>query len=285
MSNPFYSIVIANYNYGATLSAAIESIISQDDKDYEIIIVDGGSSDNSVDIIKQYQQYLSWWISEPDSGQSNAFNKGFAKAKGEFITWLNADDIMLPGTLSAVKQKLKNNPHADWATGNHVRFLETDKTIISSKWGPHYLPTWMQGGKWTNVIFGPTTFWRRSVYEKLGPIDESLHYTMDTEYWARLSMNGYKQVRVNHYCWAFRMHPQSKTAEYGEHKLTSDVKSIIDAEHEYIKEKTGYAPTKLLYYILLFLRLIDGSFFRYLWNKKKIEGKNIKKYFHIEYTI
>ena len=103
---PFFSIVIVNYNYGRFLEAAILSILNQSCVDYELIVVDGGSTDNSVDIIRKYKNSISWWCSEKDNGQSHAFNKGFAHANGRFLTWLNADDLLMPGTLAAAKKKL-----------------------------------------------------------------------------------------------------------------------------------------------------------------------------------
>ena len=94
MNKPLLSIVIANYNYGRFLEEAIQSVLSQSCNDYELIIVDGGSTDNSVEIIKKYEDKIAWWVSEKDKGQSDAFNKGFAHAKGKYLTWLNADDIL-----------------------------------------------------------------------------------------------------------------------------------------------------------------------------------------------
>ena len=173
--NPFVSIVIANYNYGHLLPAAIESILHQDCDDYEIIVVDGGSSDNSVEVIMRYADHIAWWVSEPDSGQSNAFNKGFAHSRGKFLTWLNADDLLLPGTIKAVKHALESHPECSWATGNMVRFLHTDGKIIEAPWGPNCLPKWLQGTGRQTIFFGPTTFWSREIYDAIGPIDESLH--------------------------------------------------------------------------------------------------------------
>ena len=96
---PLLSVVIANYNYGRFLFDAIESILSQKhSEEIEIIICDGGSSDDSVEVIKRYESYIAWWCSERDDGQSAAFNKGFSHARGKYLTWLNADDMMLPGT-------------------------------------------------------------------------------------------------------------------------------------------------------------------------------------------
>ena len=284
-SNPFLSIVIANYNYGNMLSTAIESIITQDCQDYELIIVDGGSKDNSVDVIKKYEKYISYWVSEPDRGQSHAFNEGFRRAQGEFITWLNADDILLPGTIAAVKQTLKKNPTADFATGNVLFFRDDTHEIINAPWGPHYLPTWLQGPGRICVVFGPTTFWRRKVYEKLGPIDESLHYTMDTDYWWRMTMAGHLQVRVNHYCWGFRMHPDSKTAEYDEHQKNEEYRLSVRKEHDYIRAKTGYRPLTFWKYIGYIFRILDGSHFKAIINRKKICGKNLKEYFKIDYNL
>lgn len=281
----FLSIVIANYNYGSMIGAAIESVLSQDCQDFEIIVVDGGSTDNSVNVIKSYEKRIAWWVSEPDKGQSDAFNKGFSHASGEYLTWLNADDILLPGTISAVKEALTQHPEVVYATGNFVRFLSSTKEIIEAKWGPSYLPGWMQGKGRFNPIYGPTTFWRKSVYDKIGPIDESLHYTMDVDYWARLTMAGFKQVRVNHYCWGFRMHNKSKTAEFGGHERERKVRGIMNEELQYIKDKTGYNPTKFWIWTGYIMRLLDGSAFRMLYNSKFVKGRNIVEHFKIDYKL
>ena len=280
---PFFSIVIANYNYGHLLSSAIESIINQDCDDYEIIIVDGGSSDNSVEVIKRYEKYISWWVSEPDKGQSNAFNKGFSHAKGKFFTWLNADDLLLPGTLAKVKNKLMKHPDVLWATGNVLFFLHDNGKILKAPWGPNYLPKWLQGRNRIVVSFGPTTFWSKSIYDKLGLIDESLHYTMDTDYWIRISQAGYKQIRINHYCWAFRMHEDSKTAEYDGHITES--KDPVKKEHNYIMSKYNYQPHKAWRYTGLMMRLFDGSFVYSLMYMMFYKGKDIRKIFRLGYDL
>lgn len=283
--NPFLSIVIANYNFGHLLSAALDSIISQDCDDYEIIVVDGGSNDNSVDVIKHYEKHIAWWVSETDSGQSNAFNKGFSHAKGEFFTWLNADDILLPGTITAVKKALRSNTHASWATGNLVRFLHSNGTIIEAPWGPNFLPSWLQGPGRVTIFFGPTTFWSRKAYEDLGPIDETLHLTMDVDYWYRLDMACYKQVRVNHPCWGFRMHEDSKTAEYGDHEKSDKGKIAMQREKKYVFEKNNYHPKKIWRFIGLLMRCIDGSMLKAYLNKKNVVGKNIVELYGIKYDI
>ena len=285
MDKVFLSIIIANYNYGHLLSFAIESILSQDDKDYEIIIIDGGSIYNIVDIIKKYQKYIKKWVSEPDKGQSNAFNKGFSYANGEFLTWLNADDLLLPGTIKAVKTTVNEHPGVDYVTGNLVRFIDGTNIISEASWGPQYLPKWLQGNGKANPIYGPTTFWRHSVYDSVGPIDESLHYTMDTDYWSRLVMAGCIQARINHYCWAFRMHNASKTAEFGDHERNQHVKEIMADEMNYIAKKTGYIVEKKWLLIGYIMRFFDGTVIRMLYNRLFVRGKNIVKLFNLSYLI
>ena len=117
---PLISIVIANYNYGHYLEDAIRSVIDQDVDDVvELIICDGGSTDNSVDIIKKYDDKIAWWCSEKDEGQSDAFNKGFVQAKGKYLTWLNADDVMFKGCLKKVLRILNEHPEEEWFTGSY----------------------------------------------------------------------------------------------------------------------------------------------------------------------
>lgn len=272
-SNPLFSIVIATYNYGRFLAQAIKSVITQSCQDYELIIVDGGSSDNTLEVIHHYEKYITWWVSEPDKGQSNAFNKGFAHSRGKYLTWLNADDVYLPGALESVKEKLMAHPEADWATCNFLRFRESDKVIIEAKWGPHFLPLFMQTPDSPLVIFGPTTFWSRKIYEDIGELDESLHYAMDTDYWCRIIRKGYKQVRVNHCCWAFRMHVDSKTAEFDNHQADEKTKRTKQYEAQYIFEKSKIVVSRKKRTLGYFLRILDGSFFILLYNKLFVVGK------------
>lgn len=276
-NRPFFSIVIANYNYGRYLGDAISSVLGQSFTDFELLVVDGGSTDNSKNVILSYQDKIAWWCSEPDQGQSNAFNKGFSHASGRFLTWLNADDILLPDTLNAVYKKLTDNPWADWATGNFIRFRSSDMAIISAPCGPFFLPSWLQGAGRMIPVYGPTAFWKKDVYEKLGVIDETLHYTMDVEYWSRLTMAGYKQVRVNHYCWGFRMHEQSKTAEFDGHERSVTIKDRMDFERRYISEKTGHSVSFMYRVIGLVCRILDGSAFVALYNKIFLVGSVSRK--------
>lgn len=269
---PFFSIVIATYNFGRFLDDAIRSLLSQSCQDFELIVVDGGSTDSTLEIIRKYEDRIAWWVSEQDNGQSEAFNKGFSRANGIYLTWLNADDIMLPGALEAVKNKLKKTPNAGWVTGNFIRFRDSDKKIIQAEWGPHYVPTFLQGRHFPLMIFGPTTFWKKSIYDRIGGIDENLHYGMDTEYWWRLTVNGYKQIRVNKAVWAFRMHEGSKTAEFDDCKNSEEVKKKKNAEHNYTMKKHDVNVTWWGTLIIRVARIFDMSFLFRILRMKFIKG-------------
>ena len=293
IGKPHLSIVIANYNYGHFLEEAIRSILSQGMGDeVEIIVCDAASTDNSVGVIKKFAKglppntYLSqpqpststsitWWCSEKDGGQSAAFNKGFAHAKGDWFTWLNADDILLPGTVKAFVRFVEKNPDAEWITGNMLSFDSDARKIIRVNWGPHYQPPLLMRNRSFNAVFGPTTFWRRSIYEKIGPIDEKLHYAMDTEYWARMTMAGVKQYRLHHICWGFRSHSESKTVGL----QTEEISAKREAETRYWKEKSGY-QTKYIWYLFWVLwRFVDFSWLMRGILKMKYEGKVLDKMF------
>ena len=281
----YFSIIIANFNGGKFLESAIKSVLSQSFSEFELIVVDGGSSDNSIEIIKRYESSIGWWISEKDSGQSEAFNKGFRHAKGKFLTWLNSDDLMLPGTLLAVSKKLKANPGVGWATGNMLRFYNHSGRICEATWGPHWVPFILQRNGFPLCIYGPTSFWDKNIFESIGPLNERLHYTMDYDYWRRLSMHGIKYVRVNHTCWAFRMHENSKTAEFGEHKRSESRKRVMLEERLESEKLTGFRETRMGWLTKQLLRVVDFSIFVALFRRVFIVGRPLQKIYCVKINI
>lgn len=296
---PVLSIVIANYNYGRFLGEAIQSVIAQDMGDkVELIICDAASTDNSVEIIKKYANGLppntsyydwpkntlttndqqlttkiTWWCSEKDGGQSAAFNKGFSHASGDWFTWLNADDLYFPGTLKSFVELVNHNPRVEWVTGNKMHFDSGTKKIISVNWGPHIMPPFLSKNHASSGSFGPTAFWRRDVYDRVGSVDEKMHYAMDTEYWARMTMAGVRQIRLRHFCWAFREHEESKT----EGVQSASVLEKRTAETKYWREKTGYMYkhdfSNPWYWLLMVWRFFDGSMIKRFCLKRRYEGR------------
>lgn len=266
--NPLLSIVIANYNYGRFLEAAIRSVVEQDGFDKcELIVVDGGSTDNSVEIIKKYADKISWWCSEKDKGQSDAFNKGFAHARGKYLTWVNADDIMPAGCLKKIVSEFERHPDCEWFTGNFYRFTEDGK-VIEVAWGPHSLPKWLQTEGQPLAIYGPATFFTKELFDRVGGMKLYQNFMMDTDLWMRFIVSGTKQRRINCFCWAFRMHEASKTAEFGEHKLPPEQRAKFEAERTRAYEETGYKESRFSRRLIQLWRMFDGSLAKRLWLRR-----------------
>ena len=254
------SVVIANYNYGRYLEEAILSVLDSNCSEVELIVVDGGSADNSVEIIKKYSDRLAWWCSERDRGQSHAFNKGFSHAQGQFLTWLNADDYFVSGSLQHVIRALKKHKCCEWFTGNTYRFAPTGE-IVEIWWGAHFLPPFLQGPDAPISVYGPSAFFSRRVYEKLGGIREDMHYMMDIDFWARMMQAGIRQRRINCFCWAFRLHQCSKTAEFDGHLLEPAARAAFEKERNDFFIRTGYHASRKTRMLTMAWRFLDGSFF------------------------
>ena len=203
------TIVIANYNYGRFLEEAIQSVVAQDMGDkVELIICDAGSTDNSVAIIKKYSQNVHWWCSEPDGGQSAAFNKGFSHARGRFLTWLNADDVLLPGTLKKLERKAKECPSCEWFVGGCF-WLDPQMRIINCGRGRPFSEIRYKEG---NVsTWGPSSFFTKRLLDEVGGVDERFHYAMDSDLWLRFAYKA--KARYKPFCkyaWGLRLHPDAK---------------------------------------------------------------------------
>lgn len=205
---PLLSIVIANYNYGRFLEEAIRSVIEQDGFDQcELIIVDGGSTDNSVEVIKKYEHKIAWWVSEPDKGQSDAFNKGFAQARGRFLTWLNADDVMLPRAVECLRVAAERNPDCQWFTGGCF-WLDSEMRIIKCGRARPFSEMRYQSGV-VNVN-GPSSFFAKKLFERVGGVDIRFKYTMDSDLWLRFARHGARYRVAADYAFGLRLHPDAK---------------------------------------------------------------------------
>jgi glycosyltransferase involved in cell wall biosynthesis len=184
---PEISIVTPSYNQGRFLEDCITSVLDQNYPELEYIVIDGGSTDQSVDIIKKYEERITLWVSEPDEGQSDAINKGFRMATGELVAWLNADDFYLPGALATVAEAYRNNPGASFYFGDGLRVDEAGQP--KSRFFPDGRVLFNQAA----LIFGidyilqPATFINRTHLVKVNYLNPTLHYGLDIDLWIRLS--------------------------------------------------------------------------------------------------
>jgi len=265
---PLLSIVIVNYNYGKYLENAILSVVNQKIDNYELLIIDGGSTDESIQIIERYVDDISYWVSEPDSGQSNAFNKGFRIARGEFFLWLNADDILLPNSLRVLEQYIVKYPNKLWFAGNTIFFADNYK-ILNCKYGPPWRRFLIKNS--LIYVYGPSTVFHRSLFAEVNGFDESLFYTMDTDLWMRFTKKGHTFCRIKDYIWGFRIHQNSKTS----HSFTSGFNEQFAKERLSIQEKNNWYYKRYKLIIQRLYKLVGGFFFRSYLDTRKYQGKNI----------
>ena len=208
------SIVTPSYNQALYLEQTIQSVLEQAYPRIEYIVVDGASTDNSFEIIKKYNDRLAYWISEKDSGQAEAINKGFARARGEILAWLNSDDYYLPDTVSAVVRCFEENPDVVMAYGDMLAVDGNGQTINLLKYKQLSLEDLLS----FQIIGQPSVFFRRSALEKTGLLDTSFHFMLDHHLWIRLAQEG--TIMHMPQVWsAARYHAQAKNraraAEFG----------------------------------------------------------------------
>lgn len=207
-TNPLLSIVVPSFNSAKYLEECLASLKREKCEEVEYLFIDGGSTDATMDIIEPYREIFSAIISEPDRGQSHAFNKGFALAKGEYLTWLNSDDVLCVGAVRKATKILRKSS-SDWLAANTVYLNEKGQVTRCCRSGRFESFAVRHG---VLNVFGPSTFFSRSLFEKVGPLDESFHYAMDTDYWWRIVKAGYTYERMNFYFWGLRLHEDAKTA-------------------------------------------------------------------------
>ena len=203
------SVIMPSFNQAAYVEEAIESVLSQNGASVELIFVDGNSTDDTLAKVEPYRKRMAHCISEPDEGQSDALAKGFALATGDFMTWLNTDDLLLPGALADLAKVHQVAPACKWFLGNVV-WIDAEGTILHARRGESYRELGPRCGLLTAA--GPSAFFTRDLYESVGGINKALHYQMDTELWWRFVMAGNPFGRLERYTWALRLHPEAKVS-------------------------------------------------------------------------
>lgn len=226
---PKVSIVTPNYNSGGYIEKTIRSVLLQGYPNLEYIIIDGGSSDCSVEIIKKYEKWITYWVSEKDRGQSEAINKGFAKCSGEIVNWLCSDDILLPGALFRVAEYFLNNPGVDVVAGQgHVVFAHgkhPDMVGGTTHESVELIPA-------NNSVCQPACFYCRRLLDRTHPIDESYHYAMDFELWAYFRSQNSRWLVVDDVLCQPLMTGENKCSTGGE-AITEE---LIRVYRSYVKE-------------------------------------------------
>lgn len=208
---PKISVVTPSFNQGKFIERTIRSVLMQQYPSLEYIVIDGGSTDNTVEILQKYESDLAFWVSEPDRGQSHAINKGFARATGQVLCWLNSDDFYLPNTLMTVGKMLADGTGHHAIAGHCLKVYEdgTAPVLLEGKFDNRrrMLEFW-KGYQ----MHQPAIFWRREVFEKVGWLNEELHLIMDFDYWARIAEH-FNFIPVNQILACCCYHTEAKTGD------------------------------------------------------------------------
>jgi glycosyltransferase involved in cell wall biosynthesis len=213
---PTITIVTPSYQQAAYLARTLESVHSQGYPALEHIVIDGGSTDGSADVIRAYAPKLAYWESTRDRGQSHALNKGFARATGQVLTWLNSDDVLMPGALHAVGAVFAAFPAVHWLTGQPMNISADDVLAPFPLKTGRFRALIRRGlyhGRALGFIRQEGTFWRRALWEQAGgSVDEARHYTMDAALWMRFA-DCADLYTLDRALAAYRVHAAQKTAD------------------------------------------------------------------------
>ena len=235
---PKISVIIPSYNQVEFIEETILSILNQEYTSLELIIMDGGSTDKSVEVIKKYEDRIAHWVSESDNGQTHAINKGFRVATGDLVCWMNSDDIFLPEAFKQISEAyLKTSGSYEVYFGDKSNIDKAGNTIKTY----FYPPFCGWGIKYTTNmnISNQACFWKPSLFEKVGYLDESIQFAMDYEWFLRIYLHGAKFKKINGVLGALRMYDENKSS------LEEWIKIKFENLHT-IKENNyiGYSPIK-----------------------------------------
>lgn len=245
---PRISVITPSYNQGQFLGECLDSVFRQGYPDLEVLVIDGGSTDGSVGIIKANEARLAYWCSEPDAGQGAAINKGLRLATGELVAWLNADDFYLPGALAHVARAYRQNPRASFYFGDGLRVDKSGDSVGA------FFPSGNVSFDLRALVYGlncllqPATFINRAKLSEVGPLNPALRYGLDTDLWIRLAAHAPPSPVAA---------PLAVSREYPETKTATGSFARVEELRQIAERHGGVAmtPGALCYFLDTLLRL------------------------------
>ncbi|VAW52096.1 Glycosyl transferase, family 2 [hydrothermal vent metagenome] len=270
--NPKVSIITPSYNQGKFIKRTIESVLSQSYSNIEYIVMDGGSTDETVNILKSYGEKIIW-VSEKDNGQTDAINKGIKVSTGDIIAYLNSDDVYLPNTISKIVNEFNEYKDVDFLYGDFWGIDKNDKILSKVKTIPFDNNILIYDA---NFICQPASFYRKRLFDTIGIFDDSLHFLMDYEFFLRAAKRRCKIQLYPDYLSAIRFHDDCKTLSDGVHPWEKEKVKIKQA---YIRKKANHpSALKILsliyrfkrYFLLLLRGRLDVANLKLAYKLRKI---------------
>lgn len=255
---PKISIVTPSYNQAAFLEETIRSVLLQGYPNLEYIIIDGGSTDGSVAIIRKYEEWLTYWVSEPDGGQSNAINKGFTKASGEIYSWLNSDDYLLKNALKNIAVAYDSAPEAGAWCGGCIHINANGKPL-ETYW-PRRVDVDGIADWYKNRFAQSACFFSKKAWYECGPLDEDLHYGMDFDWWLKIAKT-FSFEKVSNMISVDHIHKGGKTQRVGQ--LYADI-FVVQVRHGYESLAIQHISHAMNNYIALARKLHWISYFPFI---------------------
>jgi glycosyltransferase involved in cell wall biosynthesis len=240
MSLPKISVVVPSFNQARFIQDTLLSVIKQNYPDLELIVIDGGSTDGSVEIIKKFSPFINYWVSEPDGGQTNGLIKGFNRSTGDIWCWLNSDDLHTPSTLFEVAQFFQKNHDADAVFGDALWIDENGKPLREQREISFNRFLWLYT---YNYIPGMSMFWRKQLYKESGGLNPKYDLAMDADLWIRFADIGrIKHVRS---IWShMRFYPEQKNCRLRE---KSDAEDLMIRSRYWRAQQPSLYRTKLFF--------------------------------------
>ena len=277
MKYPRISVVTPSYNQAPYIRDTIESILDQQYPNMEYFVIDGGSSDGTQDIIREYQDRIDWWVSEKDKGQSDAINKGFRRSSGELLCWVNSDDVLFPGCLDTISGLYLQKGKPDILHAN-CALIDENGFIIRLYRLPRETRFFLNRGVW--VTPPPAVFFKANLLRKVGYLDTKFQFSMDLDLWLRIIQAGGEIAFSPKYLGGFRWHQASKTVK----AVMKKKKTEESPETREILDRTFASATadRRLFWrrVWKIYQLFNLSYLRSYIETSRVKGKHWKQAFN-----